>query len=220
MFRKELITLGSLALAVFLVVATVASLSVREVQRNGEMLAKDTFPGLVNAGEAMNRLTENWVNVYLLLGLESAEARSRLVSQITANSTESVWRNYRTAIYEDEDLRLFNQVEASRSAFLSARTQFFQLVTDGRMGEATEFFESKLRPVFNRYRSDAVQIFVFNAKEGQGRADRVIHLARWSPYALAVFCVLIFLAGVFVGFKASLGAFTGSWGAAESSRPG
>ena len=211
MFRKELVIFSGLALAVFLLVSVVASFLVREVGRDGEMMAKDTVPGLVNAGEAINRLTENWVNTYRLLGLESGEARARLIRQINANTTKPNWARYSRAIYTEEDLRLFKQVEASRGTFVFARSQCFQLVTDGRMEEAKAFFEVKLRPAFERYRSDAVNILLFNAREGAKRADRLIYLARWTPYALAAFCVMVLLAGVFVGFKASMGAFSGGW---------
>ena len=210
--------MGSLALAVFLVVAALASFSVREVQRDGEMLAKDTFPGLVNAGEAISRSTENWVNMYMLLDSKSESERLKLVSEINRNSTQPIWNRYKRAIYIDEDLRLFKQVEDSRNAFISARAECFRLVADGKMEEAKAYFDSKLRPAFERYRSDAVNIFFFNAKAGQHRADRLINLARWTPYALASFCVLVLLTGVFVGFKASLGAFSSGWTAGSEAQ--
>ena len=79
------------------------------------------------------------------------------------------------------------------------------------MEKAKAHFDSTLRPAFERYRSDAVSLFAFNANEGKSRADRLIHLAQWTPYVLAAFCVILLMTGVFVGFKASLGAFSVGW---------
>jgi hypothetical protein len=211
MFHKELVILGCLAAVVFLLVASFASWAVRAVQRDGKMLAKDTLPGLVNAGEAINRMNENWFNASLMLTLESTEARSNLMQKISANSTQLPWQRYSVTIYNQEDQQLFKQMEMDRDAFLAERVQYFHLIDASKMQEAKEFFQSHLKPAFEKYRGAAGSIFAFNAKVGQQRADRLIRFSWWTPYALAGFCVMVLFAGVFVGFKASLGAFSGAW---------
>ena len=92
MFRKELIILGGVSLLVFLLVAGAASLAVRALQRDGQTLATDTLPGLAAAGEAISRMDENWFNLYLILSVESADDRERLITTIGDNSTEPIWR--------------------------------------------------------------------------------------------------------------------------------
>jgi hypothetical protein len=211
MFRKELIILGCLALLVFLIVTSFASWVVHAVQRDGKMLAGDTLPGLVNAGDAINRLNENWFDAHVLLTLESAEARSSLMQKITDNSTLLPWQRYSASIYDQRDQDLFTQMQLNRDTYLAERTQYFHLIDAGNLPAAREFFQSHVKPAFEKYRDSANSIFAFNAKVGQQRADRVIRFSWWTPYALAGFCVLVLLAGVFVGFKASLGAFSGAW---------
>jgi len=211
MFRKELLILSLLALVLFLVVAAITSFALRAVQHDGYMLAEDTFPGLVDAGEAIDRLNENWFNLHLLLSVQSPEAAENLIQKITANSTEAAWRRYQESIFDKEDAQLFAQVQASRSKFLEVRARYFGLIRTGDTLAAKQLFAGDLGSAFDRYRRAAEDIFQLNVRQGRARADRLIQLSRWTPYALAAFCVMVLLAGVLVGFKASLGAFSGAW---------
>jgi len=211
MFRKELLILAGAALLVFLIVAGSTSLAVRAVQRDGDMLAKDTLPGLVTASEAISRMDENWFSLHLLLTANSPQARENLIEKVTRNSTGPVWRLYQEAIFDQEDARLFKEVNASRARFLEARGRFFDLVRAGDSRGAKELFDGELGQAFDGYRRSAKEILKMNADVGHVRADRLIQLSSWVPFALGAFCVMVFLVGVFVGFKASLGAFIGGW---------
>ena len=220
MFRKELLILGGVSLLVFLIVAGAASLAVRVVQRDGTMLAKDTLPGLASAGEAIGRMDENWFNLHLLLSMESPEERARLITSITSNSTDPIWRQYQEAIFDEYDEQLFREMKAARGKFVEARSHYFDLLRAGDITGAKEFFAADLRSAFDRYRQGAENIFRMNARIGRERAGRLIQLSSWAPYALALFCVLVLLVGVFVGFKASLGAFIDIWREADHKTPG
>src|SRR5438445_2610504 len=151
MFRKELVILGALALIVFLVVAGVTSLAVRAVQRDGYMLAEDTFPGLVAAGEAINRMNENWFNLHLLLSVKSPDAAENLIQKVKTNSTEPAWLRYQESIFDKEDAQLFREMQASRRKFLEVRTRYFGLIQAGDTGAATELFAADLSSAFDRY---------------------------------------------------------------------
>jgi chemoreceptor-like protein with four helix bundle sensory module len=220
MFRKELLIFSGLAILVFLIVAGAASMAVRAVQRDGTMLAKDTLPGLVSAGEAMSRMDENWFNLHLLLSLESPAERESLIRKISDNSTEPIWRVYEEAVFDKEDEQLFQEMKVNRAKFLEARTHYFNLVQAGDIPAAKEFFAVDLKSAFDRYRDAAATLFKLNAAIGRARADRLIKLSSWTPYALAAFCVTVLLVGVFVGFKASLGAFIGVWSEGTHKSPG
>jgi Four helix bundle sensory module for signal transduction len=211
MFRKELLILGGIALFVFLLVAGVTSFTTHAVHRDGYMLAQDTFPGLVTASEAIDRMNENWFNLHMLLSVESPGLRQALIDKITSNSTEPVWRRYREAIFEKQDAHLFEELQMKRSAFLNIRARYFDLVRAGDLAAAQQLFESDLSSAFAGYRQAAQGIFKFNAGVGRMRANRLIQLAHWTPYAAAAFCVTVLLAGVLVGFKATMGAFSGAW---------
>lgn len=211
MFRKELLILASVALVVFLLVAGVTSFTTHAVHRDGYMLAQDTFPGLVAASEAIDRMNENWFNLHALLSMESPGQRQALIDRITGNSTEPVWRRYRDAIFERQDAQLFEELQTRRAAFLNIRARYFDLIRGGNLGAAKQLFDGDLSSAFARYREAARNIFTFNAGVGRTRANRLIQLARWTPYAAAAFCVMVLLVGVLVGFKATIGAFSGAW---------
>jgi len=211
MFRKELLILVGLATVVFLFVALAASMAVRAVQRDGTLLAKDTLPGLVSAGEAMSRMDENWSNLHQLLSLDSQAEREALIRKISGNSTEPIWRIYEQAIFAPKDVQLFQEMKANRAKFLEARTHYFDLLQAGDISAAKVCFAGELQPAFERYRGAAANLFKRNAEIGRTRADRLIKFSWWAPYALAAFSVMVLLVGSFVGFKASLGAFIAPW---------
>ena len=211
MFRKELIFLVGVAVAVVVMVVGIASLAVRAVQHDASMVVLDTLPGLVSAGEAIERLNENWFTAHLLLETASQAERTRLVSEIDSNSTSEMWQRYGQSIYDSRDAQLFHDMEGARGEFMSARSNYFRLVQSGRMADAQNFFKGPLAADFRKYRDAAGNIFILNAEVGQQRADRIIRLSRWTPYVLGGLCVIILLTGVFIGFKASLGAFSRPW---------
>lgn len=208
MFRKELIILVCVACVVFGVVAGIATLAVGVVQRDADRVARDTLPGLVNAGQAIERLHENWFNTLRLSGIESAADRAQIIASIEANSTEKLWQRYRDSIYDSRDSMLFESMIASRVNFLKARSKYFELVLAGRMDEAQKLFESSLATSAKEYQRGSRDIFAFNAGEGQERADRIIRLSRWTPGVVGFLCVGALLVGFFLGFKASMGAFS------------
>jgi hypothetical protein len=211
MFQKELVVVSGIAGAVFVSVALFASLAVRTVQRDAKTVAEDTLPGLVNAGDAINRINENWFDANLLLNLDSKESRSNLIQKINANSTAPLWQSYSKAIFDQQDAQLFNQMESNRTAFTMVRKDYFNLIQADKLPEARQLLVARVEPAFVQYHNSAVNLFRLNAEIGRQRADRIIRLSWWTPYALGGFCVMILLVGVFVGFKASLGAFSGVW---------
>lgn len=211
MFRKEIVALGATALAVFALVAGAASLAIRAVEHDAKLVAQDTLPGLVNAGAAINRINENWFNTSLILNTPALASRSNLIAQINLNSTEAFWDRYGQSILGQQDADSFKAMQKSRTEFIALRERYFTLIGAANLPEAKRLYESQLKPAFTKYREDAVGLFMFNANVGQDRADRIIHFSKWTPFALAGFSVLVLLIGVFVGFKASLGAFSGAW---------
>ncbi len=88
MYRKELSLLSALCLLIFLLVAGTGTLVVQVVQRDASMLAIDTLPGLVNAGDAIALIDENWLRIHLLTQESNAPRQASLIQQIRSNSDE------------------------------------------------------------------------------------------------------------------------------------
>lgn len=207
MFRKELLILGAISSLLFLVVAGGASLAVRALQADAAMVAEDTLPGLVSAGEAIDQINRNWLNSHQLLHVSDAGQRAQIMRRIETNSTGPLWEAYSQSIRDPEDAQLFADVGRTRLEFLTLRTNYFALIQAQRTEEAARFFEDQLSPAFERYRRAASEAFRFNARMGKNRAENILHYAGWTPYVMGGLAVAILLAGVVIGFKASLGAF-------------
>ncbi|TAK98850.1 MAG: hypothetical protein EPO07_11460 [Verrucomicrobia bacterium] len=211
MFQKEVIALGLTAIIIFTLVAGAASLAIRAVERDAKLVAQDTLPGLVNAGEALNRIQENWLNATLLLHTPDAPTRARLIEKVNTNATDAFWEKYQESIFGQRDADTFKDMQQCRTEFIALRKEYFELVAAGKMDDAARLYESQLKAAFEKYRNNSLALFTYNADLGQSRADRILQISTWTPFALAGFCVLVLMLGVFVGFKATLGAFSGNW---------
>jgi hypothetical protein len=206
MYRKEFLMLSAVAAGIFALVALTSLIMEREMQSSARMLAEDTLPGLVNAGDAISRMNDNWQSIRLLPELPAAAARSNLIVRIQANSTEDFWRQYQKAIFEPRDQLLFAQTQDSRSNCLVLVRQYFGLINGQKLDEARQLLDTKVEPAFQQYKNDAASLFQLNTDIGQQRAQRIIELSLWLPWVTGIFCVVIFSFGVLVGLKGAFGS--------------
>jgi hypothetical protein len=206
MYRKEFFTLSAVAMGVFGLMVAASLMMEGAMQHEARMLAVDSLPGLVNAGEAMSRMNDNWQSVRLLPELPTPATRSNSISSIRANTTEDLWRLYQKSIFDPRDKLLFAQMQDSRSRCRTLALQYFDLVNAQKLAEARQFLNVKLEPSFQQYKSDAASLFQINTDIGEQRAQRIIKLSHWLPWVAGIFCVLIFLFGVLVGLKGAFGS--------------
>jgi hypothetical protein len=206
MYRKEFIILSAVAICIFALVAATNLVMERTLQYSAQMLAADTLPGLVNAGDAMSRMNDNWQSIRLLTVLPTSVARSNAIARIQANSTVDLWRQYQKAIFDPRDKTLFAQTQNSRENYKEQIQQYFDLVNGQKLDEARRFLGGKVEPAFNQYKDAAASLFQLNADIGEQRAQRIIELSRWLPWVAGLFCVVIFSFGVLVGLKGAFGS--------------
>jgi len=206
MYRKELLILSAVAIGIFALVAAISLMMEQALQYSAKMLAEDTLPGLVNAGDAMSRLNDNWQNIRLLTELPAPAARSNLIVRIQANTTEDFWRSYQESIFNPHDEFLFAQTQQARMTCLGLVQQYFDLVNAQKIEEARQFLDVKIVPAFQQYKTNAATLFQFNAGIGQERAQRIIELSHWLPWVTGIFSVVIFSFGVVVGLKGAFGS--------------
>lgn len=206
MYRKEFIVLSAIVLLIFTLVAATSLLMERALQSEAQMLAEDTLPGLVNAGEATSRVNDNWQNICLLVELPTSAARSNLIARIRANTTEDFWQQYQKSIFEPRDKILFAQMRDARSQYLALVRQYFELINQQKLEAAGQFLDAQVKPAFLQYKSSATNLFQLNADIGKQRAYRIIKLSRWLPWVAGLFCAAIFSFGVVVGLKGAFGS--------------
>ena len=206
MFRKELLLLGVVATLVFLSVAGMAAWMTRTVAHDARMLALDTLPGLVNAGEALNVMDQNWEKITSLTAVPTVQARSNVIQEIQGRTTQEFWSNYEQSIYDPTDRQLFAKVQAARAECRQLTQQFFDLVNNQRLEESRQLLAGRLTPAFSAYRSEVVKLFQMNKAFGEQRAERIRAISRWLPLAAGLSSIVVFGLGFLLGLR---GAFTG-----------
>jgi len=206
MYRREFIILSAIVLFIFALVAATSLLMEHALQHDAQMLSVDSLPGVVNAGNAMSRVNDNWQNLNLLPDLPTSTSRSNLIAQIMANSTTNFWLAYQNSIYEPRDKILFAQMQDARSRYIALIQQYFDLINEQKLDEARQLMDTQIKPVFQEYKSDATGLFQLNADIGQQRASHIIELSRWLPWLAGFFCVVIFSFGLVAGLKGAFGS--------------
>jgi hypothetical protein len=218
MYRKEFFILSTVALSIFATVAVVSLMMQRALQRSAEVLAIDTLPGLINAGAAIDRMSDNWQNLRSLTELPTAQARSNMIQKIEANNTQELWKRYGASTFDSRDRQLFEQTLISRTNSRVLVFQYYDQVNAQKLESAREFLNTVVQPAFLQYKSNAFGLFQLNTEVGQQHAAHIIRLSHWLPIFVGLFCLLVFLLGVFVGLKGAFGSLVFA-SRAEDSRP-
>jgi hypothetical protein len=206
MFRKEFLAIGLLATGIFLLVAGLSFWLTRALAQEAGMLVADTLPGLVNTGEALSVMDNNWEKTLGLTALPTAEMRSNVIHQIQSRSTEEYWHRYQESIFDAHDQQLFSALQIARAHSRELTTNFWDLVNAQQLAAADQLLKDRLVPAFNAYREAGLKLFELNKEIGNQRSGRILTVARWLPVLAGVTGVLIFGVGFLFGLR---GAFTG-----------
>jgi hypothetical protein len=200
MFQRELLIVGTMAAAIFLLVAGAGWVAVRELHETSRMLVVDTLPGLVDAGLAGERMNDNRRTMREMLASHPAAERAQMIEQVKTNSTEALWHDYATSIFEPTDQQNYQTMMLVRSNYLQGCEHFLDLVAAGKMDEATTLFNGELSHNFKSYNESAQTLFNYNVQQGIDRGKTILNSAIYAPWIIAGSCVLAF------GFGLALGA--------------
>lgn len=204
MFQRELLTIASLAAALFLAVAGAGWFAVHELHETSRKLVVDTLPGLVDAGLAEERMHDNRQLLREMLSPHTDAERVRLAAMVKTNSAEALWQDYARSIFEPEDRRNYETVTLARSNYLQGCQQFVGLVTAERTNEAAILFYGELNVRFQSYADTAKKVFDYNVRQGVARGKIILNTTRYAPWAIAGLCVLVFLFGLALGLRSAL----------------
>ena len=204
MFRRELLTVTTLAVVIFLAVAATGWFAVRELQETSRMLVVDTLPGLVDAGLAGERMHDNRHTMREILAPHSAGERMQMIDTVRTNSTESLWSDYAVSIFESEDRQNYQAMLVIRSNYIQGCEQFFSLVISGKNDEATALFSGDLSRQFQNYNGTVKKLLDYNVRQGMRRAQVIRNTSRYAPWMISGLCVLVFLLGLVLGLRSAL----------------
>jgi hypothetical protein len=203
MFRRELFIAGALAAAIFMAVAGAGWLTVHELHETSRMLVVDTLPGLVDTGLAGEKMHDNRHTMYEMLFPHTAAERAQMIQQVKTNSTEPLWQDYTASIFEPADLQNYQVMMLVRSNYVQGAQRFLDLVTAGKMDEASAFFNGELSRSFQGYNDAAKILFDYNVRQGMDRGKIILDTANYSPWIIAGLSVLVFGFGLALGMRSA-----------------
>ena len=204
MFRRELLIILSLIAAIFLAVAGAGWFTVRKLHETSKMLVVETLPGLVDAGLAGERMNDNRRAMRDVLIPHTAVERARMIGLVKTNSTEGLWRDYAASIFEPKARLNYQAMILVRTNYIQGCDQFFDLVTAGKMDEASAFFDGELNRQFQGYNDAAKKLFADNVQQGIAREETILNTTRYAPWAIGGLCVLAFAFGLALGLRIAL----------------
>jgi hypothetical protein len=192
---------GALAAAIFLAVAGAGWFTVRELHEYSSKLVEDTLPGLVDTGLAGERMHDNRHTMHEMLFPHTAAERAQMIEQVKTNSTDALWQDYTASIFEPADRQNYQTAMLTRSNYLQGCNQFLDLVSAGKIDEATVLFNGDLSQRFQRYNAAAKNLFDYNMWQGIGRGKIILETATYAPWVIAGVCVLMFGFGLLLGLR-------------------
>jgi len=194
---------GVLAAAIFTAVAGTGWVVVRELHETSKMLVVDTMPGLVDAGLAVERMNDNRREMREMLGPRTAAERARMIAQVRTNSSDDLWRDYASSIFEPTDRQNYQAMMLVRSNYLQGCEQFLDLAARGKLDEATARLDGELSQNFKSYNDAAKKLFDYNVQQGIDRGKNILNTATYAPWIIAGLCVLMFGFGLVLGVRSA-----------------
>jgi len=204
MFQRELLIISAFAAAVFLTVAGTGWVVVWKLHVTSQWLVVDTLPGLVDAGQAGERIHDNRHTMREMLFPHTASERSQMIELVQTNTCETLWHDYATSIFEPEDRQNYQAMVLVRANYLKSCNQFFKLVQTGKIDEASALFYGELGREFQQYNDATKGLFDYNVKQGIDRSQAILKTTRYAPWIIAGLCVLIFTFGLALGLRSGL----------------
>ena len=90
-----------------------------------------------------------------------------------------------------------------RSNYVQGAQRFLDLVTAGKMDEASAFFNGELSRSFQGYNDAAKILFDYNVRQGMDRGKIILDTANYSPWIIAGLSVLVFGFGLALGMRSA-----------------
>ena len=204
MYRKEFLVITLVAVVLFLAVAGAGWSAILKLQNTSKMLVVDTLPGLVDTGQAIERMNDNRRTMFGMLNARTGAERAQLLALVRTNSTDTLWSDYTTSIFEPEDRQNYQAMVLVRSNYLQGCEAYFEMLSVGKTNEASNFFYGDLSRNFRSYNEAAKKLFNYNVRQGKDRGEIIIHITSFSLWVIAGVSVFLFVIGLFFGMRYSL----------------
>ncbi len=204
MLKRELFILSFATALAFLLVAVSGMYLVEKLHYTSEMLAKDTLPGLVDAGLAEEYVFQNRSLLRDILLPNEAAERPDMLGLVSVNHTDDLWQDYAKNIYNPEDYQNFQAMMLARSNYLASLPPLFALIKNNQIPEAALYFSGDSRAAFMAYQASVSNLFKYNVNEGRQRAAVIVQSMNYVKWILVAFCIMVFGLGLILGIRLGL----------------
>jgi methyl-accepting chemotaxis protein len=192
---KQRLLAGFGVLVVSVAVMGVASVKViSDIRVLAFRVTQDCLSGLYTAGRIRSMTLRNREALAEIVATEDAARRTTLIDAIASTSAaiDAEISGYDATVTTDEDRRLYNEVKATRAAWVSQRDAVIALAKEGKLAQARELFLGAARAALNGNVDAIGALFELNGSQGMLVSKQIMTAvsaattATWIAMALAV----------------------------------
>ena len=199
----RLIVASVVLLALFIVLAAVAYLNGRIVERQSVLISSDAVPGTIDAHAIRGAISRSMGYSMLASMTDNPATDNAAFAKITAADRlfRDTLERYRGTILIDptKDRALVDNLTAKWSVYLQKRAEFEALIRSGKRTESYPFLVAQVLPLYEAAVDAAEQLLAYNHSNTLLYANTIekdIRILRWTVVIvliLAAFCVVIVL---------------------------
>jgi two-component system cell cycle sensor histidine kinase/response regulator CckA len=202
----RLIVTSILLLALFMILAAVAYLNGRKVERDSVLISTDAVPGSIDA-HALRAAISRSVGFVMVAEMTDNPATRASALKITHDADAEFRKliaQYQTTIRIDpvRDQTLMLDLQAKWNVFQERRAGYEQLIGSGDRARNSVFFESQVLPAYTEVIQSAEALLSYNHANTLAYAKRIegsIQTLRWTVIIvllLATLCVAILASNI------------------------
>lgn len=174
---KRIMLGGALLLATLITVGAFGGLALRHIESlTISRLRDDAIPGIVSMA-AMNAQTlRGHIRVLMAGQAGDAQERDQHIVRMRENAAAAVeaTNTYEAAMTNDEDRANFAKLQQAQTAYRAEREKYLELLTSGRVAEASVFINEKLDPVYIAYRQIMADMLDWNQRVAVAATDEIV----------------------------------------------
>jgi methyl-accepting chemotaxis protein len=198
------IIFGFAAMLLFSVVlGAIALWRLSGVSQSVSNLADNTLPSILTLREYAGATRDNISTILQYHDVEPGDQRKELEDRINANRNriDELIKQYEPLISDNEDRRLFEESKRARTAFVTVRTRYLELVRQGKAEESKTLLTESVIPAYEETVKAVSASISYNESLGMdaGTAGKQAARSGVRLIGIALGCALL-LAG-FLGWQ-------------------
>jgi methyl-accepting chemotaxis protein len=175
---------------------------VKGLQQEASNITEDCLPGvyLICKIESALKSSEMYVRDHLLETEQTKMAADEKQLAAVSATASSLYAEYEATIHTAEDRALFDQMKATRGAYLAARAAVIELSRGGKMADAVTLVQERLVPAYTAYEAAVRAEVEFNKQLSDTYAGQITAGVNKATYGIIIATGLTALMGALAAF--------------------